>query len=283
MPELPEVETVRRELSDLIAGHRVATVEMLGARTFRRVTDRDGFTSALIDSTVSAVNRHGKYLLLEITAPTQGMSQGLSRELVIHLRMSGQLLWMPTDSPRPLHTHAVLTFAAMAGELRFVDPRTFGEWFLTVDRAELAHLGPDALALSESDPVEFGRIVGSTRMAIKPLLLDQRRMAGIGNIYADEICFAAGVRIDRPGNSLSGPARRRLAVATGEILRAAVELGGTTLSDAQYVDLYGNAGTAAGSHAVHAKAGQPCRRCGGEILRTVIGGRSAYWCRGCQK
>jgi formamidopyrimidine-DNA glycosylase len=176
-----------------------------------------------------------------------------------------------------------MTFAGMVGELRFVDPRTFGEWYLTVGRAELAHLGPDALALAEADPAEFVRIVGSTRTAIKPLLLDQRRMAGIGNIYADEICFAAGVRIDRPGSSLTVPARKRLAAATGEILRAAVELGGTTLSDAQYVDLYGNAGTAGGSHAVHARAGEPCQRCGRVILRTVIGGRSAYWCRGCQK
>jgi formamidopyrimidine-DNA glycosylase len=281
MPELPEVETVRRELADLIVGHQISTVEMIGARTFRRVDDRDGFVRALVSRTVSAVNRHGKYLLVEL--------DGLVRtELVIHLRMSGQLLWAasPGDvplEPRPLHTHAVMTFAAMAGELRFVDPRTFGEWYLTVERAELGHLGPDALHLAESDQAEFARIVGSTRTAVKPLLLDQRRVAGVGNIYADEICFLAGVRIDRPGSSLSKPARLRIAQATGEVLRAAIERGGTTLSDAQYVDLYGNAGAAGNSHAVHARAGEPCPRCSRAVERTVIGGRSAYFCRRCQK
>jgi formamidopyrimidine-DNA glycosylase len=277
VPELPEVETVRRGLAELIVSARIADVEMLGARTFRRVDDRDAFRAVVAGSTVSRVDRHGKYLLI-------GFAEHPAVELVIHLRMSGQLLWSSSRDGvgRPLHTHAVLHFDGLDGELRFVDPRTFGEWYLTTDRRELAHLGPDALVLA-SDPDAFAAVVGGTRAAVKPLLMDQRRVAGIGNIYADEIAHRARVRIDRPGSSLTRPARRRLAEATSAILGRAIELGGTTLDDEQYVDLFGQPGGAGGVHAVHARAGMPCPTCGRAITRTVIGGRSAYWCRTCQR
>lgn len=274
MPELPEVETVRRELSALIVGAQIVELEMIGARTFRRVEDRAVFRSAVIGRTVEHVDRHGKYLLVGL---------GGADELVIHLRMSGQLLWSDADAgTRPPHTHAVARLSGLDGELRFVDPRTFGEWYLTHARHELAHLGPDALALSHR-PAAFTAVVGSTRAALKPLLMDQRRLAGIGNIYADEICHLARLRVDRPGSSLSRLSLRRLADATREVLSTAVELGGTTLDDAQYVDLFGNPGRAGAGHAVHARAGEPCRRCGRPIRRSVIGGRSAYWCASCQR
>ncbi len=275
MPELPEVETVRRGLAALAVGARVAGVETLGARTFRRVEDPRALAGELTGRTVTHVDRHGKYLLV-------GLGDGL--ELVVHLRMSGQLLWADPSTPRPPHTHAVLHLegAVPSGELRFVDPRTFGEWYLTHDRDVLGHLGPDALVLA-ADPAGFARVVGSTRAALKPLLMDQRRIAGIGNIYADEICHRARLRVDRPGSSLSRPALARLAAATIDILETAVALGGTTLADAQYVDLFGNPGGAAGGHAVHARAGLPCPTCGSPVRRGVIGGRSAYWCRRCQR
>jgi formamidopyrimidine-DNA glycosylase len=274
MPELPEVETVRRELAELIVGARIIDVEMIGARTFRRVADPQAFRSSVVGRMVERVDRHGKYLLVGL---------GGGDELVIHLRMSGQLLWAEADpSTRPVHTHAAARLAGLEGELRFVDPRTFGEWYLTTGRRELAHLGPDALELSQR-PSAFAGVVGSSRAALKPLLMDQRRLAGIGNIYADEICFLARLRVDRPGSSLSRPALRRLADATHQVLSSAVELGGTTLDDAQYVDLFGNRGRAGGGHAVHARAGEPCPRCGRPIRRGAIGGRSAYWCASCQR
>ncbi len=279
MPELPEVETVRRGLQELIVGATIGGAELLGARTFRRVPDRDDLRRRLEGRTVTHVDRHGKYLLVGL----DGGGPDGGEELVIHLRMSGQLRWAAGDrSDRPPHTHAVLHLDGLAGELRFVDPRTFGEWFPTRGRAELAHLGPDALALA-ADPAAFARVVRSTRTALKPLLMDQRRIAGIGNIYADEICHRSRLRIDRPGSSLSRPAAQRLAEATTAVLGAAVELGGTTLDDAQYVDLFGRPGRAGPGHAVHARAGRPCPSCGRPVRRGVIGGRSAYWCAACQR
>lgn len=291
MPELPEAETVRRGLQTELVGRRVDSFEVTAARTIRRqlglarnasAGDHPELrrASAAVDRVVRgqevlSADRYGKYL---------GLGLGGAR-VVIHLGMSGQLLLVEADRPLALHTHALFGFDD-GRELRFVDPRTFGEIFLTGDEPwpppTLAGMGPDPL-IDFPDRAEFARRLGGRRGALKTLLTDQRFLAGIGNIYSDEILFAARLRPDRRAEGLSRPAVTRLHQAVPEILQAAVERGGSTLADGGYVDLYGRPGTAQLHHAVHAREGQTCIRCGGTVRRRSWGARSAYFCPACQK
>ena len=186
--------------------------------------------------------------------------------LVVHLGMSGQLLRAkgPKD-PLDKHTHVIITFT-QGGQLRFVDPRTFGEMFvtttdeLTAQVPELAHLGFDPLedVMSWS---RFGQLLAERPTALKTLLMDQKFVAGIGNIYSDEILFAAGLRYDRQSDSLSAQEIRRLYRAMVETLTEAVKHRGSSLADEQYRDLYGAIGDYQGQHQVYDREGQACRRC----------------------
>lgn len=278
MPELPEVETVRRDLAAVYLGHRLESIEVTGRRTVRR--HRPELLNVLEERTLAAAGRHGKYLLLE-------WDDG--QVLVAHLRMSGQLLATQPGDPLAPHTHAVLSFTG-AGELRFVDPRTFGELFLATRvashdgaagrLAELGHLGPDALA------VDAARLRGAftgRRAPLKALMVDQGVMAGIGNIYADEICFDAHLRPDRPGGSLKPRELTRLADSIHSVLRAAIAARGSSLADEQYRDLQGAPGRFQLEHKVYGRLGRPCVACGGEIDRVHFGAKSAFFCRKCQK
>ena len=326
MPELPEVETVRRDLAQLYLDDRLDHIIVTGRRTVRRHPPE--LLASLEGRTLIATGRHGKYLLLE-------WDDG--QVLVVHLRMSGQLLAAHPDDPLALHTHAVLTFRG-AGELRFVDPRTFGELFLATTAlvdgpaaaglaaaasgspvpprppaghrppvapgpaagppgpaagppgvnvplvasrlAELDHLGPDAL---EVDVAHFRGALAGRRAPLKALLVDQRVVAGVGNIYADEICFDARLRPDRPGGSLKPAELRRLTASTHSILESAVTARGSSLQDEQYRDLQGAPGLFQLEHRVYGRKGQKCVRCGREIERLHFGAKSAFVCRKCQK
>jgi formamidopyrimidine-DNA glycosylase len=272
LPELPEVETVRRDLAGALAGAVVAKVEATGARSIRRYADAAPFASALEGAQLETFGRWGKYLLI-------GLDTG--RVLVAHLRMSGQLLIADSPAPpRPPHTHVVLDFED-GRQLRFVDPRTFGELFVTTpDLPELAGLGVDALAL---DLPTFRDLLRSRRARLKPLLLDQRVVAGIGNIYSDEILWTARLRWYRPADRLRPVEVARLHAAIGSVLTTAVELRGSSLGDAQYVDLLGRPGGYQERHAVYGREGQPCLRCGHVVERAVVAQRSHFWCRGCQR
>ena len=277
MPELPEVETVRRDLAARLPGRTIVAVRATGARSVRRAVDPAAFEDDLRGAVVTAVDRHGKYLL----APLDD-----GRTLAMHLRMSGQLRWHDAaGDPLVRHTHVVLTLDSGA-ELRFVDPRTFGELFLLdAGRPELAHLGPDAvqeLATPAGARAFVARLRGRRTM-VKTMLLDQRFVAGIGNIYSDEILHAARVRFDRRGDSLSAVAGSRIAAATADILARAIVAGGSSLADGQYVDTAGQAGRYQLSHLVYAREGLPCERCGAAIVRTKVAGRSTFWCRRCQR
>jgi formamidopyrimidine-DNA glycosylase len=280
MPELPEVETVRADLAATIVDREVVRVEATGTRTGRRRG-----AAALVDGatgrTVTAVARHGKYLLDEL--------DGGPDVVVIHLRMSGQLRWAPggATEPSPPHTHVVVGFDGGA-ELRFVDPRTFGEVFVTTRTgagglpAELAHVGPDPL-LAPLSVRELGGLLDGRRTALKARLLDQRALAGLGNIYGDEVLFAAGVRPGRAAGSLRPVEVRRIAEAVVPVLERAVALRGSTLADAQYCDLFGRPGRAQEEHRVYARSGEPCRVCGRAVVRGRIGGRCSFWCPRCQR
>jgi formamidopyrimidine-DNA glycosylase len=277
VPELPEVETVRRQLIDVVRGETISSARVSGHRTIRRQPVEE-FVARIGDRVINDVRRWGKFLLFELDDTSM---------LVIHLRMSGKLLYtkdlLLEKSP---HTHAILDLASGA-QLRFVDPRTFGELFIADEfderglPLEIAHLG--------LDPVneEFSRsfldvLVANRRVAIKTLLLDQRKIAGVGNIYGDEICFCARVRPTRLAMSLTRVERQRIVTATPKILEAAILERGSSLRDETYRDLFGGLGTYQQHHQVYGRGGLACYACGTEIRRVTVGGRSAHFCPHCQ-
>ncbi|MBM3672778.1 MAG: bifunctional DNA-formamidopyrimidine glycosylase/DNA-(apurinic or apyrimidinic site) lyase [Actinobacteria bacterium] len=277
MPELPEVEVVRRDLERELIGKRVKSVEVDGMRTVRRHHNRKQFTSRLEGKKFVGVERRGKYILARIEG---------GDVLVIHLGMSGQLLRAKSGrETKAKHTHVIITFS-QGGQLRFIDPRTFGEMFVTEADAlnrvsELSHLGIDPLenALSWE---QFGSLINQRRAKLKPLLMDQKFLTGIGNIYSDEILWGAGLRGDRTSDSLSAQEVRRLYRSMVETLQDAVKYRGSSLADMQYVDLHGKPGEYQQHHKVYARDGEACRRCRHPIVRERYGGRSTYYCEACQ-
>jgi formamidopyrimidine-DNA glycosylase len=277
MPELPEVEVVRRDLEREIIGKRVKAVEVDGMRTVRRHHNRKQFISRLEGKKFTGIERRGKYLLCRLEG---------NDVLVIHLGMSGQLLRAKTGrDAKAKHTHVTITFT-QGGQLRFIDPRTFGEMFVTeVDAlarvSELSHLGIDPLENAMSWE-QFGSLITQKHAKLKPLLMDQKFLAGIGNIYSDEILWGAGLRWDRMSDSLSAQEVRRLYRAMVETLQDAVKHRGSSLADMQYVDLHGKPGEYQLHHKVYAHDGDACRRCRHEIVRERYGGRSTYYCGACQ-
>jgi formamidopyrimidine-DNA glycosylase len=279
VPELPEVETVRRDLEKEIVGKRIRQVEVTGMRSIRRHPNKKHFIGKLEGRKVTAAQRRGKYLLLRLEG---------GDILVVHLGMSGQLLRAkggPKDVA-PKHTHVVFTFT-QGGQMRFVDPRTFGEMFVTTPDEleeqvpELGHLGFDPVDDMMSW-TRFGEMLTARKTKLKALLMDQKFVAGIGNIYSDEALFEARLRFDRPAGSLSGEEVGRLHRAVRATLRDAVRLRGSSLSDGQYVDLFGAPGGYQSRHRVYGREGQPCPRCGGPVRRLSVGGRSTFFCETCQ-
>jgi formamidopyrimidine-DNA glycosylase len=287
VPELPEVETVRRGLEEHIVGQRLLEVSVTGRRSVRRQPPAE-LVERLEGRLVEAVRRKGKFLALMLDD---------GQVLVIHLRMSGQLLFVAApDSgdtagmlqfpPLVKHTHVVARFSN-GSELRFVDPRTFGEWFVTSDVGEdglpldFARFGPDPLV--DGLPARIlGERLARHRVPVKAALTDQRVVSGIGSIYADEICFAARVRPDRRTETLSADEVARLARSARRLLRDAVELRGSSLRDERYRDLMGDLGSYQSRHKVYDRLAKPCKRCGTPISRVRFGARVAYCCEGCQ-
>jgi formamidopyrimidine-DNA glycosylase len=277
MPELPEVEVVRRDLEREVVGRKIKSTEVTGMRTIRRYRQRKQFTGALDGRKIVGVDRRGKYLLLRLDGDDV---------LIVHLGMSGQLLHAKgTRDPLPKHTHVVITFT-QGGQLRFVDPRTFGEMFVAeldgIDEVEeLAHLGIDPLETAMSWE-HFGELVAARHTKLKTALMDQKFLAGIGNIYSDEILWGAGLRWDRMSDSLTPEEVRRLYRSVVEVLQDAVKHRGSSLADEQYVDLFGRKGGYQEHHAVYAREGEMCPRCRHEIVRERVGGRSTFFCGACQ-
>lgn len=282
MPELPEVETVRRGIESHVVGRRIERVEIGRERSVRR-TGPEPVVAGLTGATITSATRRGKYLVCPLDS---------DEALMIHLRMSGRVLVRPAGEPRPPHCHVVLHLAARPGgtrdEMWFVDPRTFGE-VVVFDPAradetvpELARLGPDPV-LDDFDGSVLAERLRGRRAPIKQVLLDQHVVAGIGNIYADEVLHRARVRGDRPADRLSRRTVNRIADAVVEILNAAIDAGGSTLDDTQYVDVSGATGSFQHEHRVYGREGEPCLTCGkGVIRRTMKGGRSSSWCPVCQ-
>jgi formamidopyrimidine-DNA glycosylase len=278
MPELPEVETIRRDLDKEIVGRRIKSVDVSGMRSIRRHPNKRHFTSKLEGTKVSGIERRGKYLLMRLDS---------GDVLVAHLGMSGQLLRAKnTREKPPKHTHVVVTFT-QGGQLRYVDPRTFGELFVTTPEElarevpELGHLGFDPIDHAMSWG-RFGELLQAKKAKLKTVLMDQRFVAGIGNIYSDEILFVAGLRYDRPSDSLSAQEVRRLYRAMGETLQEAIKHRGSSLADQQYRDIFGEIGEYQSLHKVYDREGEPCPRCRNPIIRVKASGRSHFLCEQCQ-
>jgi formamidopyrimidine-DNA glycosylase len=284
VPELPEVETVRRGLAERVIGRRIERVDVGRLRAVRR-TGPERVVSGLTDRCILAAERRGKYLVCPLDS---------GESLMVHLRMSGQLLVDPIVVPRPAHSHVNLRLAPAGDrhdveELRFVDPRTFGEVVVFAPHEadvlvpELGRLGPDPL-VDDITSADLRRRLAVTRRGAKAVLLDQSVIAGIGNIYSDEILHRAGIHPLRPANRIGRVPAERLLRAIDEVLRAAVAAGGSTLGDAQYVDLEGRSGSFQASHRVYGRAGEVCLTCGrGRVKTATVAGRTGHWCAVCQR
>lgn len=274
MPELPEVETVRRTVSAALLGCRVEGVGVAGVK-MRLPLDGEHWRGLVPGRRLEALDRRGKYLLARLE----------DTGAVVHLGMSGRLLVATSGQPLLPHTHLVLHFEG-GRELRFVDPRRFGfAVVMPVGELEvfppLPELGPDPL----TGDVEGALAAAARRQRapVRNVLLDQRVLAGIGNIYACEALFRAGIRPTRSVAALAVRRRSRLAAAIREVLGDALAAGGTTLADGGFSASDGQSGYFAVQLAVYDREGAPCRRCSRPVRRQVLGGRSAYYCPSCQR
>lgn len=278
--ELPEVEVMRRDLEKDVVGLRIKDAEVKSSknamRVIRRHKTRKDFTSRLVGHKITKVERRGKYILMTLDS---------QEVLVVHFGMSGQLQRGTGRVPMATHTQVVLTFQHR-GDLRYVDPRTFGELFVaSADDLgkvkELQHLAIDPLDQVFTWPT-FQYLLADRASKMKQLLMDQKFISGLGNIYSDEVLFHAGIRYDRMSDDLSSQEVRRLYRAIQEVLQEAIKLRGTTLDDEAYVDLFGEPGGYRAELKVYGRAGLPCRRCRTPIESVKISQRSSFFCPQCQ-
>ena len=275
MPELPEVETVRRGLAEHVAGRAVDEVEVLHPRAVRRhAAGAADFAAALRGRVLNAPLRRGKYLWLPVGDDA----------LLAHLGMSGQLLVGETGRPLSPHVRVRFTFRDGGPDLRFTDQRTFGHLLFSPGGARLpaviAHIAPDPLEPA-FDRAAFAARLRSRRTGIKRALLDQSLISGVGNIYADEALWRARLHWARAADRLRGPDVSRLVDAVQEVFADALHVGGTSF-DRQYVNVNGQSGYFEGSLAVYGRAGQPCPRCGAPVRRDAFMNRSSFSCPVCQ-
>ncbi len=255
MPELPEVETVVRSLAPHVAGRRIVEVRVLSNRVVPAPID------AVAGSKILGVRRRGKHILVDLDRGVLG----------IHLGMTGSIRLDARPGP---YTRA--WFRLDRGSLAYDDPRQFGRIEWGAARAE--NLGPEPFAIT---PGEFHRLLAGRRTAIKPLLLNQRFLAGVGNIYADESLFRARIHPRAVARRLSRTRAQRLHTAIVEVLNEAIARGGSSVSD--YVDAEGRAGTFQEEHRVYGRKGLPCLACGAPIRRIELAQRGTHYCPRCQR
>ena len=271
MPELPEVETIRRQLAPHIEGRRIDEVEILDARWTMPMA-ASLVADGLRGMTIESVGRAGKYLVLALSE---------DRHLLVHLRMTGALLVDPTVEPP--HTRVRLALSG-GRRLIYVDPRRFGTGHLLLGRSARdaylsSRLGPEPLTADFT--VEYLRRRGRGRTSpIKAFILDQRHLAGVGNIYADEALFRAGIHPLRAAGRLTRVQWEQLAAGIEEALAAGIDAKGASIDDFRHVD--GARGSFQDRFLVHLREALPCPRCEGPIRKIVVGGRGTYVCEHCQ-
>ena len=270
MPELPEVETIARGLAGAVTGKTIASATVLLPKVVSPEPKR--FVRKIAGERVDAVGRRGKFVVLSLAS---------GRQLAVHLRMTGRLIVQAAEAtiPEP-YTNVLLRFED-GTRLCFADVRQFGRMRLSEpEDSWAAELGVEPLS-DEFSFERFSSLLNGRTTPIKSFLLDQRRIAGIGNIYACEALWDARIRPTRPAGSLSRQARRRLHQSIQDVLRLAIEMRGTSVDD--YVDAEGLRGGFQNQLSVYGRDGENCLRCGKPIVRTVLAQRGTWWCRACQK
>lgn len=269
MPELPEVETSRRGISPYLVGHTILYAEVRNARLRWPVA---GEILSLSDQTVLGVHRRAKYLLIELAAGW----------IIVHLGMSGSLRILPEYIEPGKHDHVDLVMDS-GKVLRYTDPRRFGAWLWAnslQESAVLAHLGPEPLSEDFSGAYLYQKSRGKKTL-VKPWIMDNKVVVGVGNIYASESLFTAGIRPDRAAGSLSEAEADRLVETIKQVLLRSIEQGGTTLRD--FLQSDGKPGYFAQELQVYGRTGEPCRVCGTPIETAKHGQRSTFFCRRCQR
>jgi len=275
MPELPEVETTRRSLSLVLEGATIVSAVVTRDRMVRRQENPGDFSRRLEGERIESVGRHGKFLMTEL---------GNSMIWVTHLGMSGRISLVDHAEPPAKHSN-VLVALDSGTDFRFVDPRTFGFVAVFTPRelaeSSIARLGRDAL--TDLPPTrDLARLFEGRHAPMKALLLDQTLLAGLGNIYADEALHRAAISPLRTGGSLRRDEVASLRTAIRQTLQHALRWGGTTLDDLAYLLPDGRAGGYVARLRAYGREGEACRRCGGEIIRSIVRSRSSYWCPHCQ-
>jgi formamidopyrimidine-DNA glycosylase len=285
MPELPEVETVARGVDLRVRGDRIID-SWFGTHREPFKNPPSEQAQGLAGRVFVFVHRVGKHIVCELADdPAAGSVVGegtggiVTAQWIVHLGMTGRLLVTTPDAPLAPHTHARLMLAS-GKEVRFVDPRRFGRLELREleQRERFAGPGLEPLEVGRED---FAALFRGRKLAIKAALLNQTLLAGVGNIYADESLFRAGIRPRRRAGRLTRAELERLRRALQEVLKMAIQLGGSSVSD--YVDAEGVRGFFQFEHRVYQRGGEPCRVCGAPIRRIVVGGRSTHYCPRCQK
>ena len=276
MPELPEIETLRRDLEKEVVGKKVKAVEVLGAKLTGRHKSKQTFQERLEGAKVDGVSRKGMWLLLRIADDV----------LAINLGTTSQLVKAAGKDPVTPETQLVITFT-VGGQLRLVDQKATGEAFVTTAEeldAELPELGEMGF-----DPLEdviswntFGAAITKQKVKLKQLLMDSKFIAGIGTVYSDEVLWAAGLRYDREAGSLTTQDVRRLHRALLETLHDGVKYRGVSHPGDAYVDLYGKPGGFGNELKVVGRDGQPCRRCRQPVVKSRYGSKFTYHCGSCQ-
>jgi formamidopyrimidine-DNA glycosylase len=276
MPELPEVETIARGLASRVTGDFIESV-WLGSKPEPLKSPAAEIAATLQSRRIADVRRMGKHIVFELVGARgrrSGKSAGAKAQWIVHLGMTGSMLVCKPEAEIAKHTHAVVKLAS-GRELRFVDPRRFGR--LSVAREfEAGGCEPLDITLDRFITLFHGR-----KTPIKSALLNQKLLRGVGNIYADESLFRAGIRPRRRAASLTRENLRRLYKSVQEVLKEAIALGGSSVSD--YVDSDGQEGSFQLEHRVYGREGERCLKCKTYIKRVVIAGRSSHYCPKCQK
>jgi formamidopyrimidine-DNA glycosylase len=270
MPELPEVETIRRFLKKNILNKEIATVQIKLDKIIHQ--DKKAFIKNLKKTVIKDILRQGKYFIF-------ALSNGYY--LIIHLKMSGQILYLSHKAPLTKHTHVIITFRDKEHDLRFKDVRQFG-YMLTLSKGELrdylsGRIGIDILEVSLP---RFRETLKTKKRIIKSLLLDQKIFSGIGNIYANEALFLAGINPQTISSNLSGKQIDKLYHALVKVLKLAIKLGGSSVGD--YILPDNSIGSFQKKHKIYQKQGHPCPVCNTPIERIKQNGRSTWYCPKCQ-
>jgi formamidopyrimidine-DNA glycosylase len=278
MPELPEVETIANGVDQRLRGDRIESA-WFSEKPEPFKSSPQAMAAALPGKRIDRVFRVGKHIVFDLGS---GKSARASLQWIVHLGMTGRLLVADASTPLPAHTHAILRLAS-GRELRFADPRRFGRLSLHVaaaggPAAKFAGSGQEPLLVSAD---EFAALFRHRRTSIKAALLNQKLLHGVGNIYADESLFRAGIRPRRMAGRLTRAELDRLHGSVKSVLREAIALGGSSVSD--YVDASGEPGFFQLEHKVYMRTGQPCLVCGTPIRRIILAGRGTHYCPHCQK